>query len=112
MIKNFLTEWRRFLKEAEISDETFRRNLVKVEDAFPPDIYGDQNITPENSKILTQIKLGDEIGRGTFGKAFNIIDSSLIIKLFMYGVDEDADIKRIKDTVLKTGAVLSSRIKV
>ncbi len=101
MMKNILKEWKIFLKEAEISDEKFQRNLVKVEDAFPPDIYGDQDITPENSKILTQIRLGDEIGRGTFGKAFNIIDSSLIIKLFMYGVDEDADIKRIKDTADK-----------
>ena len=89
------------LKENTQPNNLFERNIEKVKRVFPVYVYGDPNITPENAKILTQIELGDEIGRGAFGRVFNIKDSSLVIKLFVYGVDEDADIKRMKDTADK-----------
>jgi hypothetical protein len=84
------------LKENTQPNDLFQKNLDKVNTAFSPNVYGDQNITPENSEILTQIEIGDEIGRGAFGKVYNIKNSSHVIKLFVFSVDEQADMKRMK----------------
>lgn len=98
MIQNILKEWKNFLKENTQPDDLFQKNKKKVEEAFRHFFL---TLTPENSKILTEIEIGDEIGSGAFGKVFNIKNSSLVIKLFVYGVDEEADIKRIKDSADK-----------
>jgi len=95
-MKQLLNEWKRYLAEAE--NDIFKKNLEKIRSHYRYLIgRGVDNITPENAPILSQIELDDEIGSGSFGRVFSIKDNSLVIKIFFGGVDEEADITRMKN---------------
>lgn len=97
-MKNFLTEWKKYLVESNEPNDPFKKNLEKIRSYFRYLIgRGVDDITPENAPILSQFELGDEIGSGSFGRVFSIKDNSLVIKIFFNAVNEEADIARMKD---------------
>jgi hypothetical protein len=113
-MKTFLTEWKKYInetsapydfdKEQEKLDkkyDTFYSNLKKVDSMF----QRFEHYTPEGSEILTQIELGKEIGAGFYGRVFEIVGSTMVIKFFRGGVGGvDFDIERMKKIIEKVFA--------
>lgn len=87
------------LKENAQTNSLFQRNIdeLKKHYSYDPDI-DINSITPENGKILTEIEIGNLVGMGGYGKVFNIVNSSLVIKFFFEGIDWQQDIHRMKKT--------------
>jgi hypothetical protein len=101
-------KWIKYLAEqVNSSGDVFQKNIDILLNAartkgIGPYTTNDINqLTPENAKILTEFELGDIVGQGAFGRAFEIKNSDLVIKIFYYGVRVEEDVKRIQEIIEK-----------
>ena len=105
-MKHILKEWKIFLKEVEIANERFDKNVEIIRKAYKDSFYGSgpatialiDTFTPDNAKILTQVDLEDanKVMAGAYSKVFPIKGSEMLLKLFTQGEKVENDIARMK----------------
>ena len=93
-MKQLLKEWKQYINENH--NDLFEKNIDTLNQHYTyiPEIIAE--LTPENSKILTQIEIGEQIGHGGFGQVFSIVGSNLVIKFFLEGIEWEVDLHRMK----------------
>ena len=93
-MRQLIKEWKQYINEDQ--NDLFEKNIETLNQHYKyiPEIIN--KLTPENSKILTQIEIGKQIGSGGFGQVFSIVGSDLVIKFFLEGIEWEVDLHRMK----------------